>query len=32
MREKVRIRSFAGPFFPAFGLNTENEVSLRIHS
>ena len=28
-----RIRSFSGPYFPAFGLNTERyEVSLRIQS
>ena len=27
----VYIRSFSGPYFPAFGLNTERyEVSLRI--
>ena len=29
----VRIWCFSGPFFPAFGLNTERyEVSLRIES
>ena len=31
--KRVRIRSFYGPFFPAFGLNTERYVvSLRIQS
>ena len=31
--KSVRIRSFPGPYFPAFGLNTERyEVSLRILS
>ena len=31
--EGVRIRSFSGPYFPAFGLNTERyTVSLRIQS
>ena len=29
--KSVRIRSFSGPYFPAFGLNTER-LSLRIHS
>ena len=29
----VRVRSFSGPVFPAFGLNTEiYSVNLRIHS
>ena len=29
----VRIRSYSGPYFPAFGLNTERySVSFRIHS
>ena len=29
----VRIRSYSGPYFPAFGLNTERYgVSLRIQS
>ena len=29
----VRIRSFSGPYFPAFGLNTDRyEASLRIQS
>ena len=29
----VRIRSYSGPYFPAFGLNTERyTVSLRIQS
>ena len=29
----VRIRSYSGPYFPAFGLNTERcGVSLRIQS
>ena len=29
----VRIQSFSGPYFPAFGLNTERySVSLRIQS
>ena len=29
----VRIRSYSGPYFPAFGLNTERySVSLRIQS
>ena len=29
----VRIKSFSGPYFPAFGLNTERySVSLRIQS
>ena len=31
--KSVRIRSYSGSHFPAFGLNTEsNGVSLRIHS
>ena len=31
--EIFRIRSFYGPYFPAFGLNTERcRVSLRIYS
>ena len=31
--KSVRIRSFSGPYFPAFGLNTERYgVSLRIQS
>ena len=31
--KNVRIRSFSGPHFPAFGLNTERySVSLRIQS
>ena len=31
--KSVRIRSYAGPHFPAFGLNTERySVSLRIQS
>ena len=31
--KKVRIRSFSGPYFSAFGLNTERyRVSLRIQS
>ena len=31
--KKVRILSFSGPYFPAFGLNTERyPVSLRIQS
>ena len=31
--KKVRIRSFSGPYFPSFGLNTERcGVSLRIQS
>ena len=31
--ESVRIRSYSGPYFPAFGLNTERySVSLRIQS
>ena len=31
--KRVRVRSFSGPYFPAFGLNTEiHSVSLRIHS
>ena len=31
--KSVRIRSFSGPYFPAFGLNTERyNVSLRIQS
>ena len=31
--ESVRIRSYSGPHFPAFGMNTErNGVSLRIQS
>ena len=30
--KSVRIRSFSGPYFPPFGLNTERySVSLRIH-
>ena len=30
--KKVRIRSFSGPHFPAFGLNMERySISLRIH-
>ena len=33
MREIVRIRSFSGPYIPAFGLNTERYgVSLCIQS
>ena len=29
--ESVRIRSYSGPYFPAFGLNMERyEVSFRI--
>ena len=33
LRENVRIRSFSGPYFPAFGLNIERfGVSLRIQS
>ena len=29
--ESIRIRSFSGPYFPTFGLNTERyQVSLRI--
>ena len=31
--QRVRIRSCSGPYFPAFGLNTERySVSLRIQS
>ena len=31
--KSVRIRSYPGPYFPAFGLNTERfGVSLRIQS
>ena len=31
--KSVRIRSYSGPYFPAFGLNTEKySVSLRIQS
>ena len=31
--KKVRIRSYSGPYFPAFGLNTERYcLSLRIQS
>ena len=31
--KSVRIWSYSGPYFPAFGLNTERyQVSLRIHS
>ena len=31
--KSVRIRSYSGPYFTAFGLNTErHEVSLRIQS
>ena len=31
--KRVRIRSYSGPYFPAFGLNTERyRVSLRIQS
>ena len=31
--KNVRIRSFSGPYFPAFGLNMERfSVSLRIQS
>ena len=31
--KNVRIRSFSGPYFPSFGLNTERyRVSLRIQS
>ena len=31
--KSVRIRSYSGPYFPAFGLNTERyTVSLRIQS
>ena len=33
LRESVRIRSFSGPCFPAFGLNMERyPISLRIQS
>ena len=33
LRESVRIRSYSGPYFPAFGLNTERcSVSIRIQS
>ena len=33
LRESVRIRSFSGPYFPAFGLTTERySVSLQIKS
>ena len=33
MRESVRIRSYPGLYFPAFGLQTERYgVSLRIQS
>ena len=28
----VRIRSYSGPYFPVFGLNTERYVSFRIQS
>ena len=31
--KSVRIRSYSGPYFPAFGLNTERySASLRIQS
>ena len=31
--KSIRIRSFSGPYFPAFGLNTERyEVSFHIQS
>ena len=31
--KSVRIRSYSGPYFPTFGLNTERySVSLLIHS
>ena len=31
--KSIRIQSYFGPYFPAFGLNTERyEVSLRIQS
>ena len=31
--KRVRIRIFSGPYFPAFGLNTERySVSVRIQS
>ena len=30
--KSVRIWSFPGPYFPAFGLNTERYVSLHIQS
>ena len=31
--KSARVRSFSGPYFSAFGLNTERYgVSLRIHS
>ena len=31
--KKVRIRSYSGPYFPTFGLNTERYcLSLRIRS
>ena len=31
--KSVRVRNFSGPYFPAFGLNTERYgVSLRIQS
>ena len=33
IQPKMDIRSYSGPHFPAFGLNTEKYgVSLRIHS
>ena len=33
MRKNVRIRSYSGPHFPTFGLNTQRYgVSLRIQS
>ena len=33
LRKSIRIRSFSGPYFPAFGLNTERYgVFLRIQS
>ena len=33
LRESERIRSYSGPYFPAFRLNTErHSVSLRIQS
>ena len=33
LRKRVRIRSYSGPYFPAFGLSTERYgVSLRIQS
>ena len=33
LRESVRIRSYSGPYFPSFGMNTKKySVSLRIQS